>query len=159
MYNEPETGACFPTRNSKAGEAARDRPQGEGKEESRQLGRAHFNSVMWQDSIARAKQVPQRTAIKLDSLWETLKSCLPRQRDSSNERWRAVWRGGGWRYALKNSFPQPVLEKEIEGGCLYDTDPEGQIRTAPIPSDSVHLSLMKKSYSYPGLWRVGRVRK
>lgn len=66
MYNEPETGACFPTRNSKAGEAARDRPQGEGKEESRQLGRAHFNSVMWQDSIARAKQVPQRTAIKLD---------------------------------------------------------------------------------------------
>ena len=22
MYNEPETGACFPTRNSKAGEAA-----------------------------------------------------------------------------------------------------------------------------------------
>lgn len=68
MYNEPETGACFLTRNSKGGEAARDRAQGEDKDESRQLGRAHFNSVMWQDSTARATQVPQRTAIKLDSL-------------------------------------------------------------------------------------------
>lgn len=88
LVSQPET--------AKVGRLPRDRAQGEGRTESRQLGRAYFNSAMWQDSTARAKQVPQRTAIKLRFIVRDPKEPSSSPKRLSNERWRrAVWRGWG----------------------------------------------------------------
>ena len=40
-----------------------------------------------------------------------------------------------------------------------ESDTAERLKWAEIPSDSVHLPLMKKSYTYPGLWSIERVRK
>lgn len=118
MYNKPETGACFPTRNSKGGSCQGQSTRGETGWKVGNWAEHTSTQRCVKIQLQGAKQVPQRTAIKLDSLWETLKSRLSKPRRLQQWEMKGCVEGWGWGYAPEELLPLTCPGKEIEGGCL-----------------------------------------